>query len=105
VQIGSSDSVKRSVSEGRVTRFICAVLHPGGWNHIHFIFAAGTQNFPVSARKTGVSKRKEKMVFVECFLHLSSLMSVKPPHLFCLNMSEFNCGVCNLIVEAVAAVT
>lgn len=57
------------------------------WNHIHFIFAAGTQNFPVSARKTGVSKRKEKMVFVECFLHLSSLMSVKPPHLFCLNMS------------------
>lgn len=67
MQIGSSDSVKRSVSEGRVTRFICAVLHPGGWNHIHFIFAAGTQNFPVSARKTGVSKRKEKMVFVECF--------------------------------------
>lgn len=38
---------------------VCAVLHPGGWNHTGLSFASGTQNFTVSARQAGVKGEDE----------------------------------------------
>lgn len=101
VQIGSSDGtlcIKRSVHEGRVMFSVCAVLHhlerriaPVFFSYVLLLgfktplFWLEELDWRVRIKNSCFSEWKEKIVFLECFLHLSSLVSVKSPNLLCLS--------------------